>query len=129
MIDVEIITPRGLYKRLKTPIINITSVDGERGILPNHMPVVFALDIGKLETEENGRRQLYAISEGLFYFDDNKARILVSTIEAKEEIDVQRAQASKERQIRRLEEKDENIDLKRAEVSLRRALNRIKRAG
>ncbi|MBR2577866.1 MAG: ATP synthase F1 subunit epsilon [Erysipelotrichaceae bacterium] len=129
MIKVQIITPRGLYKELETPIINISSVDGERGILPNHMPVVFALDIGKLETEENGKRQLYAISEGVFYFDDNKASILVSTIESKEDIDVKRAEASKERQLRRLEEKDENIDLKRAEVSLRRALNRIKIAG
>ena len=129
MIKASIITPRGLYKEVETPIINITSADGERGILPNHMPVVFALDIGKLETEENGKRQLYAISEGMFYFDDNKASILVSTIEAKEDIDVPRAEASKERQLRRLETKDENIDLKRAEVSLRRALNRIKIAG
>lgn len=129
MIKVKIITPRGLYKRLETPIINITSVDGERGILPNHMPVVFVLDIGKLETEENGKRQLYAISEGMFYFDNNEASILVSSIESKEEIDVARAEASKERQIRRLESKDPNYDLKRAEVSLRKAINRIKIAG
>ena len=126
MIKTRIITPNGLYKELETPIINITSKDGERGILPNHMPVVFMLDIGRLETEENGKRCCYAIAEGMFYFENNEASILVSAIESKEEIDVERAKASRLRQLRRIESGDPNYDLKRAEVSLRKALNRIK---
>lgn len=126
MINTRIVTPNGLYKELKTPIINITSADGERGILPNHMPVVFMINVGKLETEEDGVRQIYAISEGMFYFEKNEANILVNTIESKDEIDVSRAEASKERQIKKLESKDENYDLRRAEVSLRKAINRIK---
>ena len=126
MIRTRIITPEGLYKELETPIINITSTDGERGILPNHMPVVFMLDIGKLETEENGVRQYYAISEGMFYFENNEASILVSAIESREDIDVKRAEASRLRQLKRISSNDPNYDLKRAEVSLRKAINRIK---
>lgn len=129
MINASIITPNGLYKEIKTPIINITSVDGERGILSNHMPVVFVLDIGKLETVENEIRKIYAISGGVFYFQNNEAKILVNSIEDKDDIDVKRAIASKERQIKRLESKDSNYDLKRAEISLRKAINRIKIAG
>lgn len=129
MINASIITPNGLYKEIKTPIINITSVDGERGILSNHMPVVFVLDIGKLETVENEIRKIYAISGGVFYFQNNEAKILVNSIEDKDDIDVKRAIASKERQIKRLETKDSNYDLKRAEISLRKAINRIKIAG
>lgn len=129
MINASIITPNGLYKEIKTPIINVTSVDGERGILSNHMPVVFVLDIGKLETVENEIRKIYAISGGVFYFQNNEAKILVNSIEDKDDIDVKRAIASKERQIKRLESKDSNYDLKRAEISLRKAINRIKIAG
>ena len=129
MINASIITPNGLYKEIKTPIINITSVDGERGILSNNMPVVFVLDIGKLETVENEIRKIYAISGGVFYFQNNEAKILVNSIEDKDDIDVKRAYASKERQIKRLESKDSNYDLKRAEISLRKAINRIKIAG
>ena len=129
MINASIITPNGLYKEIKTPIINITSVDGERGILSNHMPVVFVLDIGKLETVENEIRKIYAISGGVFYFQNNEAKILVNSIEDKDDIDVKRAYASKERQIKRLESKDSNYDLKRAEISLRKAINIIKIAG
>ena len=129
MIKVKIITPDGLYKELETPIINVTSVDGERGILPNHMPTVFMLDIGKLETEENGIRVQYAISGGMFYFEKNEANILVNAIESKDEIDKQRAIDSRERQLEKLAKKDPNMDLKRAEIALKRAMNRIKIAG
>ena len=126
MIDVKIVTPNGTYKEFNTPFINITSKDGERGILPNHVPVVFMIDIGKLETNEDNMDHLYAVNDGMFYFENNKATILVDTIEAKEDIDLKRAIASKDRQLSKLEKKDPNIDLKRAEVALKRALNRIK---
>ena len=126
MIDVKIVTPHGTYKEFNTPFINITSKDGERGILPNHVPVVFMIDIGKLETNEDNMDHLYAVNGGMFYFENNKATILVDTIEAKEDIDLKRAIASKDRQLSKLEKKDPNIDLKRAEVALKRALNRIK---
>lgn len=129
MIKTKIVTPLGLYKEFYTPIITLTTTDGERGILPSHMPTVLILDIGKLETIENEKRQTYAISEGVFCFKNDEAKILVNAIEAKEDIDVNRAIASKERQLKKLESKDENIDLKRAEISLRKAINRIKIAG
>ena len=54
------------------------------------------------------------------------ANILVDTIESKEEIDLNRAIASKDRSLERLEKRDPNLDLKRAELALRRAMNRIK---
>lgn len=125
MIKAKVVTPNGVYKQFDTPFINITSKDGERGILPNHVPVVFMLDIGKMETSENGEKKLYAISGGMFYFENKQANIIVNSIEAKEDIDVNRALASKERQLEKLEKKDPNMDLKRAQVALKRALNRI----
>lgn len=125
MIKAKVVTPNGIYKQFDTPFINITSKDGERGILPNHVPVVFMLDIGKMETSENGEKKLYAISGGMFYFENKQANIIVNSIEAKEDIDVNRALASKERQLEKLEKKDPNMDLKRAQVALKRALNRI----
>lgn len=126
MIKGQIVTPHGLYKEFETPFINITSKDGERGILEHHIPVCFMLDIGKLETNENGDDKVYAINGGMFYFEKGVANILVDTIESKEEIDLNRAIASKDRSLERLEKRDPNLDLKRAELALRRAMNRIK---
>ena len=50
MIHVRIITPKGIYKEFDTPILNIPTVDGERGLLPNHMPLVTMLQIGAMSS-------------------------------------------------------------------------------
>lgn len=126
MISVKIITPNGLYKEFETPFLNITSKDGERGILEHHVPVCFTLDVGKLETNENGNDNIYAINGGMFYFEKGSAKILVDTIESKEDIDLKRAEASRDRSLNRLEKRDSNLDLRRAEAALKRAMNRIK---
>lgn len=125
MIHVRIVTPQGVYKEFDTPILNIPTVDGERGILPNHMPLVTMLTIGVMSSEENGKREYYAITSGAFYFRDNVAEILTDTIEIDDDIDINRAMASKERAEKRLQSKDSNVDIKRAELSLKRAMNRI----
>lgn len=126
MIHVKVITPLGIYKEFDTPILNVSTVDGERGILPNHMPLVTMLKIGTMSAEENGERKYYAISKGLFYFKDNVAEIVTDTIESKDDIDLERAERAKERAENRLHSSDPNIDQKRAELALKKAINRIK---
>ncbi len=125
MIHCRIITPEGVYKELDTPIINIRTIEGARGILSNHVPVVTMLDIGKMETEENGVRQIYAVAGGLFYFRDNRAEILTDAIENSMDIDEFRAKKAKERAERRLNSADPNVDIKRAELALQKAMNRL----
>ncbi len=89
------------------------------------MPLVTSLKIGKMSSEENGVRNLYAVSGGLLYFNNNIAEILTDSIENKEEIDAERAKSAKQRAEERLSGKHENVDQKRAELALARALNRL----
>ncbi len=124
-IHCRIITPRGVYKEFYTSIVNVDTVDGRRGILPNHMPLVTVLKIGKLSTEEESGRQEYAVAGGVLYFRDNLAEILTDAIENKDEIDYERAEQARQRAQRRLESNDLNVDLKRAQIALQKALNRI----
>ena len=128
-IQVRVITPEGIYKEFETPYLNFQTTDGDRGILPNHMPLVCSLKIGKMSSEENGARNLYAVAGGLLYFHDNHAEILTDAIENKDEIDIERAKASKERAEKRLARTDRNTDMKRAELALKRSLNRLSIAG
>ena len=124
-IHCRIVTPQGVYKEMNASIVNIETTDGQRGILPNHMPIVTMLKIGKLAIEEDTGRQEYAIAGGLFYFRDNKADILTDAIENKNEIDAERAEAAKARAERRLASNNPNYDLKRAEIALQKAMNRL----
>lgn len=129
VIHCRIITPHGVYKEMDATIINIESEAGQQGILPNHMPLVTSLKIGRMTTDENGERQEYAVAGGLFYFRDNKAEILTDAIENKKDIDVDRAENAKEGAEGRLHSADPNIDMVRAEIALQKALNRLKVTG
>ena len=124
-LHVKIATPFGLYKEFDTPIINIQTVDGDRGVLANHMPRVTMLKIGVMTSEENNVRNTYAVAGGLFYFRNNVAEILTDAIENRNEIDVERAEKAKQRAEGHLKSNDPNIDMRRAEVALKKAMNRI----
>ena len=128
-IHLRIVTPEGIYKEFDTPYLNFQSTDGDRGILPNHMPLVTSLKIGKMTCEEEGKRQTYAVAGGLLYFRENLAEILTDAIERSDEIDPERARAAQERAQKRLQSGRENLDVKRAQLSLARALNRLTVAG
>ena len=125
MIHCRIVTPQGVYKEMDTPILNVETNDGQQGILPNHMPLVTMLKIGRMSTTEDGQRVEYAIAGGLLYFTPNQSQILTDAIESKEEIDAQRAESAKQRAMQHLHSGDPNEDLKRATVALEKALNRL----
>ncbi|NLH64142.1 MAG: ATP synthase F1 subunit epsilon [Erysipelotrichaceae bacterium] len=124
-IHCRIVTPEGIFREMDASIINIEAEDGQQGILPEHMPLVTMLKIGRLTTEEKEGRREYAIAGGLFYFRDNRADILTDAIESKEDIDEERAEAARQRAEKRISSNDPNVDLKRAQIALNKAVNRI----
>ncbi len=128
MFTVRIVTPRGLYRELKTSILNVVSTEGQLGILRNHMPLVAILMISMLTTQEEDGRHRYAISGGTLYFKDNVATIMTDAVERSDEIDIERAQRAKQRAEERIKTVAEEQDLVRAQIALQRALNRINTA-
>ena len=124
--DVTINTPQGLYKQTRASIVNVVSEDGQRGILPNHMPIVVSLAVGKMTMEEESGRETYAVSGGVLFFRNNQCTILTPAIENVKDIDVERAERAKERAEARLAAiEDEHIDMMRAEIALKKAVNRL----
>ena len=63
MITAKLVTYRGLYRTIEVDSINLPSVEGRRGILPNHMPIMIPVEIGIMETVADGQKKRYAISE------------------------------------------------------------------
>ena len=126
MLNVKIITPNGLYKETVASIVNIRSIDGQRGILPNHLPIVTMLEISTLSMDENGVRELYTISGGMFYLDDkNNVSILTDSIENVKDIDLNRAKLAKVKAEKDMHKYDQGKEYINAEMALKRAINRI----
>ena len=125
MINVKIITPKGLYFTGEAAQVNARSVEGEFGLLSNHMPMVAMLAISKLELVKENERNRYAIAGGMLYFQNNELRILTDSIESEDEIDLERAKKAKKRAERRLDSQESDMNMKRAEIALQKAINRI----
>ena len=122
----DILTPERSVCCVETEIVIARALDGELGILPNHAPLVVALDIAPLRYRKDGVEHFVAISNGFMEVKDNRVTILAPTAETEAEIDFTRAESAKERAERRIAEHAPDIDVRRAELALRRALMRLK---
>ena len=57
---------------------------------------------------------------------DDEITILAENAERADKIDIERAEAARDRALGRLKEREEGMDIERARLALARALNRIK---
>jgi len=124
-----VVAPDGEVLNKDVEFVRARSEEGELGILPNHAPLIASLEIGVVAYKEDGKENKIAVSGGFMEIANNKVTILANTAETAESIDLQRAEAAKERAEKRLKEKSPDTDLDRAEVALKRAMARIKATG
>ena len=76
----DLITYNGVYRTIQTEKLNLPTSEGRRTILANHMPIMIPLQIGIIETDEDGVLRHYATNGGVLYFRDNEAEIVSDTI-------------------------------------------------
>lgn len=125
-----------LYLEIRTPeqLIyegEVTSVKapGELGsfeVLAGHLPLLTVLDIGEVRIRESDTPQFIATSGGVFEVLRTGVTVLVDTAEWAYEIDVERAEAARQRAQELLASRDPNINRQRAEAALARAVNRLR---
>ena len=121
---VDIFTPSGHYLKTDADYLSVTTGLGVVGILPNHAPLITNIEISKLTIRNNGVETIYAVSDGFMHIKKGTQVVLmVNSIESADEIDIDRALASKARAESRIGDSEQ--DVARARASLARALNRI----
>ena len=121
---VDIFTPTGHYLKTDADYLSVTTGLGVVGILPNHAPLITNIEISKLTIKNNGAETIYAVSDGFMHIKKGTQVVLmVNSIESADEIDIDRALASKARAESRIGDSEQ--DIARAKASLARALNRI----
>ncbi|MCQ2969415.1 MAG: F0F1 ATP synthase subunit epsilon [Clostridium sp.] len=101
---------------------------GQIEFMRNHAAIISSTipTISKIK-DANGLEKKIFTSTGIVRVKDNIIDFCVDSMNYEEEIDLIRAQESKERAEKRLKQKD-NIDVLRAEKSLARAIARIRLA-
>lgn len=124
--QVEIVTPERKVYESQANMVVVTGVEGQLGIMPNHIPLVTPLKIAPVTIKRDGGSDVIAVSGGFVEVRKDKVVILAESAELAEDINVERAEAAKQRAHSRLSlAKSDEIDFRRAELSLQRAMNRL----
>ena len=120
-----IVTPDGSFYDGEAEKLCLRSTTGELGILANHIDMVTALGMGEARITLNSETRRAACIGGMLAIANGEVKVVATTFEWADEIDVERAKASEERARAVLEDKSRSErDLKIAEAKLRRALVR-----
>ena len=123
----EIITPKKVVFSGDVTSFSAPGVLGGFQVLKSHAPFLSSLSIGEVKVvDAAGNESRYATSGGFVEVHENKVILLAETAERSDEIDVQRAEAARERARKRLAKKRAEIDDNRARLALYRAMNRLK---
>ncbi|SFQ97929.1 F0F1 ATP synthase subunit epsilon [Desulfoscipio geothermicus] len=122
----EVVTPERKVYSEDIRFVVLPGSEGELGILPEHAPLVSALKIGQVRVQHEGKTLKIAVSGGFAEVRNNRVTVLANAAEREDQINLERAQAAKERAEQRLASGGSDIDTARAEAALKRAINRIK---
>lgn len=123
--QLKIITPEGIYFDEPVEGLVVKAIDGDIGILPEHVPLITGLKIGVLKIKKGGETLELALGGGFIKVDHKKTTIIAKSAERPEEIDVDRALAAKKRAEKRLKLVKEEADVIRIKAALRRANIRL----
>ena len=121
----EILTPFGEYMTADVEFLRVQSSQYRLGILPDHAPLVSSLIVSEIAFTIGGNENVFASGGGIIQVSKEKVVLLLDSIERASEIDVNRAQAAKQRAEDRLKDNISEEDKKRAQAALDRANNRI----
>jgi F-type H+-transporting ATPase subunit epsilon len=125
-IHFEIVTPDRKLLSEDVEYVGAPGINGEFGVLPNHIPFLSALGIGSLYYKKNGKKYYVFIAGGFAEISPQKVSVLAEVAEKAEEIDIERAQKAADKAAKRLEQQKEKVDFARAQAQMARSLHRVR---
>jgi F-type H+-transporting ATPase subunit epsilon len=125
MFKVEIITPDRVFYTGEADMVEFNTADGEIGVYKHHIPLTTVLEPGVIIIHNGDEQKVAALHAGFAEILGDKVTLLAEVAEWPDEIDVNRANAAKQRAEERIRTKAETLDLKRAEFALHKALTRL----
>ena len=121
----KIVTPDGLQFDGQVEELIVRTTSGDLGILAGHINCVAPLGMGRATILTGGKKRYAACIGGMVSVVNGGVKLVATTFEWADKIDVGRAEASEAKAQRILKDKDSSdTDLRLAEARLKRALIR-----
>ena len=123
--QLEIVTPEKMVVKDVAEEMQIPGKNGYLGILPGHAPLITELAVGEISYRKGGQSHYLAVAWGFAEVLPDKVTILAETAERPQDIDIKRAQESRQRGEEALKVGKTEEDFTHAEDSLKRAETRL----
>lgn len=123
----QIVTADGEFFDGEAQRVIARTIDGDVCIMAGHTPYLTALGMGECRvTDAEGNVRRAACIGGMLSMMDNQARLVATTFEWAEDIDISRAERARQRAEALISQKHlDERDLELANARLKRALTRI----
>ncbi len=128
-IKLEVVTPeRPVFSADVSEVQFPTAFRGYYGILPGHTPTMTPVGDGLLYYFQNGHRHWITVFGGFAEVGPERVTILARESETVEMIDLERAEADRQRALKLLKEAKTEQDMAKAQAKLDASLIRIQAA-
>ncbi|MBR4235981.1 MAG: ATP synthase F1 subunit epsilon [Clostridia bacterium] len=123
--SLKIVTPDGVQFDGECEALTVRTTSGEMGILPGHINCVSPLGMGRASISVNGEKRYAACMGGILTVLNGEVRLVPTTFEWADEIDMERAKDSETRARKTLgDSRITEVEQRLAEARLKRALVR-----
>jgi F-type H+-transporting ATPase subunit epsilon len=123
-IKLDVVTPDRHLLSEVVDEVTLPGSEGYLGILPGHLPLLTTLGIGVMSYHKGTAKFIFSVSGGFVEVLPDRVIVMADTLERPEEIDVARAQASKDRAEKELHSRAQ-INVDQAMAHLLRAVTRL----
>ena len=121
----EIVTPQEIAFSEDVAMVTIPAIEGQIGVLPQHVRLITQLVPGELVVTQDGRDRFLAVGEGLVDVSPDRVAIVTDMAIPAENVDEAAVEAARERAARRLREKISDEEVASVNASLVRALAQL----
>ncbi len=118
----KVLTPNATVIDEDVEQIIARSVDGEVGILPEHMPLITPLSIAPFQYWSSGERKIAAVLGGMMEVSKQGVTVISDHAALAGDIDVVVAEKEKEAAEAKLSQKKDKVEVQQAELELTRLL-------
>lgn len=110
-LTVDILTPQSKIYEGEADEVIVSTVNGQIGILPNHVPLLTQILPGELRVKNGNKTQLIAILGGYVEVNKNHVNVLGDYAVRAEDIELAKAEQAKTKAEKAMQEKVSQEDL------------------
>lgn len=121
----EIVTPEATVYSEPVEMVTLPAVEGQMGILPQHVRLITQLVPGELTVRKDGREEFLAVGEGLVEVTNDHVSIVTNMAVGLESIDEAAAEEARQRAAARLKEKLSAEEIASVNAALARSLAQL----